>query len=61
MVAVDSNALVNTLRFRLVAAKTLPPSEIRVSASVPALVRVSDADLDGAEGQWDAAGRVSHS
>ena len=61
IVAVDPCAVVDTLRFRLAAARTLPRGEIRVSASVQALVRVSDADQDGAEGQWDAAGRVSHS
>ncbi|HQY82999.1 MAG TPA: hypothetical protein PK818_09480 [Thermomonas sp.] len=51
MIAVDSSTLVDTLRFRLAAAKTLPRSAIRIGASVQALVRVSDADQDALVGR----------
>lgn len=43
-IVADSAALVDTLRFRLAASRTLPRTQVRVGVTVNALVRPSDHD-----------------
>lgn len=46
-IAVDAAAIVDTLRFRLTASRTLPRSDVRVTVQVHTLVSTGDHDHDG--------------
>lgn len=50
-IAVDAAAVVDTLRFRLAASRTLPRTYVRVTVQVHTLVSSADHDHDGLEGR----------
>jgi hypothetical protein len=54
-IAVDSAAIVDTLRFRLTASRILPRSDVRVTVQVHTLISTGDQDHDGLVGRVRAA------